>query len=203
MGLYITESYKAVNGLTKAALILLTASLYLGWYGYCTASWGRVFPEANSDYFVGYGVWKIADNRSPLPDVFVAIHGWLLNWYVAFQTFATLGFISVNLGYILILLLVYVAPCKGNADLGFWNGINCIFGSVCWLVAVVVFGVKFDDTFDTFPYDDPTLQYSFILAVVVVAVELVAGILLLVNGRSNSGSGGTAAANVDSINANA
>ncbi|KAK7087868.1 uncharacterized protein [Littorina saxatilis] len=202
MGLYITESYKAVNGLTKAALILLTASLYLGWYGYCTVSWGRVYSKAMSDYFLGYGVWRIADNRTPLPELY-ATHGWLLSWYVAFQTFATLGFISVNLGYILILLLVYVAPCKGNADLGFWNGINCIFGSVCWLVAVVVFGVKFDDTFVTSSYDDPTLQYSFILAVVVVVVELVAGILLLVNGRSNSGSGGTAAAHGDSINANA
>ena len=48
-----------------------------------------------------------------------------------FQAFTTLGFICLNVGYVLVILLVYVAPCKGNADLAFWNAINSFFGSEC------------------------------------------------------------------------
>ena len=91
MGLYILESYKGANLFTRIALMLLTGALYVGWYAYCTASWGRTFPTADSDYFVGYGVWRIGDNQfsnsnptastgnnAPLPTI-VTTDGWLLS----------------------------------------------------------------------------------------------------------------------------
>ena len=50
---------------------------------------------------------------------------------------------------------------------------------VCWLVAVVLFAVEFDDTYDTFNYDEPALGYSFALGVISAVLQLVAGIMLL------------------------
>ena len=90
MGLSVLESYKEANVFTKMALLFLSIAMYVGWYGYCTASWGRTFPTADSDYFLGYGVWRVADNQfqnsdptatsgshAPVPQVFHT-DGWLL-----------------------------------------------------------------------------------------------------------------------------
>lgn len=190
MGLYIIASYKAAPLLTRLANIFLTAALYMGWYSYCTSSWGRVFPQSDSEYFHGYGIWRIGDNKflttnTPSP-LILHTDGWLLEWYGAFQAFASLGFMSVNLGYFLLVLTVYVGPCKSNADLLFWNAVINIAGCVSWLVAVILFGVKFKETFGIISIGDPVLHYSFYLAVIVAAFQLVAGILLLLTKRKET-----------------
>ncbi|KAK7089608.1 uncharacterized protein [Littorina saxatilis] len=193
MGLFLVGSFKGANLFTKLAFIFLCFAMFFGWISYCTANWGRTFGEDNNDYYLGYGVWRIGNNEDrnfvrssltyvlPLPTIFHA-DGWLLEWYGAFQAFATFGFICLNVGFFLVVLFMFVTPCKSNADLSFWNAINNIFGSICWLVAIILFGARFDKKFDT-NFSERTLHYSFGLAIITFALQLAAGILLLLTKR--------------------
>ncbi|KAL8566208.1 hypothetical protein ACOMHN_063098 [Nucella lapillus] len=197
MGLYIVASYKESPIITRIANLFLTGAVYLAWYSFCTNSWGRTFPQKDKEYFVGYGIWRIGDNNfksdepnattgshAPIPKILFHSDGWLSEWYWAFQAFTSFGFVSVNLGYFLLILIVYVGPCKSNADLVFWNAINNIAGCISWLVAVLLFGLKFKETFDN--SDEPVLHYSFYLAVVVCAFQLITGILLFLSKRKET-----------------
>ncbi|KAK7087869.1 uncharacterized protein [Littorina saxatilis] len=191
MGLYLVGSFKGANIFTKLAFIFLLCAMLFGWVAYCTNNWGRSFPSDTNSVYKGFGIWRNgAGNQDPdtqfTPINLEANDGWLLEWYGAFQAFATFGFICLNVGFFLVVLFMFVTPCKSNADLSFWNAINTIFGSICWLVAIILFGVRFDEKFDerfSGRTRERTLHYSFGLAIITFALQLAAGILLLLTKR--------------------
>ncbi|KAK7499041.1 hypothetical protein BaRGS_00009588 [Batillaria attramentaria] len=195
MGLYLVESIKGANIFGKLAFIFLLIAMFLGWIAYTTANWCRIYITPDDDDYVGYGIWRVADNSEPYSaDFFVGTDkysgrvgehndGWLLPWFGAFQAFATFGFISLNVGFFLVVLFIFVGPCKSNKDMGFWNAINCIFGSICWLIAIILFAAYFED-FDKKPqFDEPNVSYSFVFAIFTFALQLATGIVLLLTNR--------------------
>ncbi|KAL8566210.1 hypothetical protein ACOMHN_063100 [Nucella lapillus] len=188
MGLYLWGSFKGANLFAKLAFIFLLIASVVGWISYCTANWARLEKELNKvKYYDGYGVWVVATNwgwnfdptnekgsHAPLPHV-KPTDGWLLEWYGGFQACATVGFVCLNVGFFLIVLFVFVGPCKSNADMAFWNAINNIVGSIFWLIAVLIFGTQKPSKSE--------LNYSFGLAIVTLVLQLAAGIVLLLTRR--------------------
>ena len=92
MALYLVESFKEANLFRKLALIFLLIALFIGWVAYCTGSWGRSFPTADNDFYIGYGVWRVAanngdnsnptsnsGNNAPIPSSYSYTDGWLLS----------------------------------------------------------------------------------------------------------------------------
>ena len=47
-------------------------------------------------------------------------------WYGTVQSFAILGFLGVNLAFLLIILQIFVDKCKGVKEIAFWNFVQCI-----------------------------------------------------------------------------
>ncbi|KAK7502780.1 hypothetical protein BaRGS_00006030, partial [Batillaria attramentaria] len=99
-------------------------------------------------------------------------------WYGATQALTTLGFVGVNLAFLLIILQIFVDKCKGVAEIAFWNFIQCILTSVCYLIAIIVFAASFDDSFDGGRISDEELGYSWGLALVALAFNGIAVTIL-------------------------
>ena len=59
------------------------------------------------------------------------------------------------------------------------------FSAVCYLVAVVVFAVRFDDTYG--PSSLREFGTSFILAIAALVLEVVAGVLIIADNKKGGG----------------
>lgn len=59
---------------------------------------------------------------------------------------------------------------------------KCVSG-ICWLIAVILFGAEFDNTYDRYNFDDPSLHYSFGFAIITFLLQLAAGIVLLLTNK--------------------
>ncbi|PVD32851.1 hypothetical protein C0Q70_08298 [Pomacea canaliculata] len=174
MGLYLVESFQKANIFAKLAFMFLLIAEILGWIAFTTTDWGRMFTFGGD--YVGYGLWRICTNL-----ICETNDGWLLEWYGVVQAFAIIGFVTLNLGFFLVILFMFVATCKCNSDLSFWNAINCFAGAICWLISIIIFGIKFDDKYDQ-GYGK-TVSYSYILAIIALALMIASGIVLLLTNR--------------------
>lgn len=55
------------------------------------------------------------------------------------------------------------------------------FSAICWLISIIIFGIKFDDKYDQ-GYGK-TVSYSYILAIIALALMIASGIVLLLTNR--------------------
>ncbi|XP_067682630.1 uncharacterized protein [Haliotis asinina] len=115
----------------------------------------------------------------------------LVDWYTAVQAFSILGFVGINIVFIIVVLQVFTSKCEGVTDIGFWNAIQSIVSAVCYLLAVIVFGAEFDSGRYRSPipsnYKHGELGYSFGLAIMALLLDGVAGVLMLVESKKGKG----------------
>ena len=95
------------------------------------------------------------------------------------QVYAQCTYLPVLNFYLYLFCPQVYAKCTDLPVLNFYLYLLILSSGICWLVAVVLFAAEFDDTYDTFNYDDPALGYSFALGVISAVLQLVAGIMLL------------------------
>lgn len=68
-----------------------------------------------------------------------------------------------------------------------------VISGVFYLIGVIIFGAKIDDD-DKWPENNNTdykLGYSFVLSLIALLLEIVAGILMIVEGKGGGGGGST------------
>uniref|UniRef100_A0A2C9L410 Uncharacterized protein n=1 Tax=Biomphalaria glabrata TaxID=6526 RepID=A0A2C9L410_BIOGL len=96
----IKDSFMAANLAMKLVFFIILLANVVNWIAFCTTSW-HVSP-------FGYiGLWRF--NTIPLdgaPD----------DEYIAIQAFSIFGFISLNVGFGLIVLYMFWGSCQGNSE---------------------------------------------------------------------------------------
>ncbi|KAH9498907.1 hypothetical protein Btru_004996 [Bulinus truncatus] len=101
----------------------------------------------------------------------------------ATQAFGIFGFVSLNLGCLLLVLTMFYDKCKGNSEATLASGISLIVSAVTWLIAVIIFGASLHNDYNN------DLDFSFALAVCALVLALVAGILVLLNAKGGTSVG--------------
>ncbi|KAI8794247.1 epithelial membrane protein 1 [Biomphalaria glabrata] len=158
----IKDSFMAANLAMKLVFFIILLANVVNWIAFCTTSW-------HVSFFNYTGLWRY--NTSPLdgtPD----------DEYIAIQAFSIFGFISLNVGFGLIVLYMFWGSCQGNSETNLAAAITLFVSAGSWLIAVAIFGAKFEGT--------ERFGYSFALAVCALILGLIGGIILIIGGRGNS-----------------
>ncbi|KAK7004599.1 epithelial membrane protein 1 [Biomphalaria glabrata] len=166
----VKDGFMEANLVTKLSFCIVLFAVIINWIAFCTTSW---FLVSGINY---YGLWRACTattcgsmlDGSPDDDI------------NAIQAFAIFGFMGLNVGFFLIVMYMFWGSCKGNGETGLAAAISLLVSAGCWLIAVAIFGSKYDD------YSVGRFGYSFALAVIALILALVAGILMVVGGRGNS-----------------
>ncbi|XP_059143776.1 uncharacterized protein LOC131931090 [Physella acuta] len=175
----LIKRFLAVNPLTKATLILLLVAEIFNWLSMCMNDWALYDDSAANDKNkLGYGVWKRCGNQEPDPNC-MDLDGWRLTWYGTFQGFAIIAFLAVNVAFFFIVLFMFVSSCVGRQEIERISAISCFVATVFYVVAIIIFGVKFDTTYDA-GYDREILMSGFYLAIAVAVLCLAAGVCAVI-----------------------
>ncbi|KAK7089567.1 uncharacterized protein [Littorina saxatilis] len=178
----LRTSFMASSLFNKLSLIFSLIAMLTAWISFVMPAWGFTGDPDNSAR--GYGLWRLCGQGATSPGC-SDLTGWNLAWYGTVQAFATLGFLGVNLAFLLIVLQIFVDKCKGANEVAFWNFVQCIVTAVCYLIAIIVFAAEFDSTYRANPLIKQELGYSWGLAIVALVVNGIAvTILQFMEGRS-------------------
>lgn len=178
----VKDGFMGASVMVKVSFIILVIANVLNWIAFCTASWGYIKGGTNP----GFGIWRSCGETT---GGCAELDGTRLEYYAAFQAFGIFGFVGVNLAMLVLSLFMFGGPCKSNGEAKMAVLIICFVAAVCWIIAVIIFGAKWDDNNSGNPFAE--LGFSFALAIVTLILAVIAGILLIVDGK---GGGGTSPA---------
>ncbi|XP_059159640.1 uncharacterized protein LOC131943498 [Physella acuta] len=133
----VVSGFLGVSNYVKVAALVVMVAQILNWIAYCTSSWWVVTTPAAGVLYTHYGLWR-ACNSGFLPKCAV-LDGTGSDNMAAAQTFANFGFVSLNLGCLLLGLYVMLDTCRGNREAGLGTGVTLLTSGVGWLIAVCVF----------------------------------------------------------------
>ncbi|KAK7504583.1 hypothetical protein BaRGS_00004069 [Batillaria attramentaria] len=182
----VKDGFMGASLMVKISFILLLIANLFNWIAFTTASWGYFDFDgiANSLDGVGYGLWRRCGETISGCTV---LDGTREDWYATFQAFGIFGFVGINVAFLLLILYMFAGPCKGNGEAKMATFIICFVAAVCWLIAVIIFAAEFSVSGTSVD----KLGFSFALAIIALILAVVAGILLIVDGK---GGGGTSPA---------
>ncbi|XP_059156723.1 uncharacterized protein LOC131941464 [Physella acuta] len=165
----IVVGLKTSSILAKICMLLIFVSTVANWISFTTTSWG--INNSNTWYT---GIWRkcTADRCAMLDGVTVV-------WFGVFQAFAVLGFMGINVAFVVIALYIFGGDLRGNREAGTVAAVICIFTSMFWLVAVSAFGAEVDLEIGLVK-DLDKLGFSYGLAVAALGIELITGLLMVV-----------------------
>lgn len=173
------DGFKASGVFAKVALFLLIFDAFFNWIAFTSTSWGIMADSiANDDTHLG--IWRQCQK---LTTTCYELDGYANIWWGCFQGVCLLGFVGTNVALLLMLLFMFWDGCKRNKEIGQAAAWTCIVSSVFWLIAVIMFGAKFEDDTDvsgTGANDDKNVGYSHTMAIFTLLVEAIAGVLLLI-----------------------
>ncbi|KAH9503866.1 hypothetical protein Btru_064020 [Bulinus truncatus] len=173
----LIKGFQNTDIIGRVVIILLLVAQLFNWLSMCMNDWGLYdLYITNDNNRRGFGVWKVCGNQEPNANC-VDIDGWRLEWYGVFQAFAIIAFLSTNLSFCFIILLIYVPRCLGKKDVAICCAVACFVTVVFYIIAVIIFGVKFDRTYDA-GFDREILMTGFYFAIIVSVLSLVAGICI-------------------------
>ncbi|XP_059139320.1 epithelial membrane protein 1-like [Physella acuta] len=165
----VREGFAKSNIATKIAFFIVLLAVFANWIAFCTTSWYR-----NAGTYVG--LWRVCTSSIACS----VLDGSPNDKLDAIQAFAVFGFMFLNVGFILILLYMFVGKFKGNAEAGIGSAICLIMSAATWLISVAIFGAEYDDN------GSDKLGYSYALAVCALILALIGGIIMIIGGRGNS-----------------
>ncbi|XP_041354545.1 uncharacterized protein LOC121372317 [Gigantopelta aegis] len=188
----IMASFKAATLMKKIAFIILLVAVVCNFTAFTTTGWGYKYTDQSKQTYSAYGLWRICPNTNPITAGCASMDGIAVTWMAISQTFAVFGFVGIDVVLLVVTLQIFSSKCNGLKDLNIFNAIYCFITALCWLIAVGVYGAFFDSvTYYTNPNTsnavDPDLGYAFGFAVVALLLELVVGVLLLLDGRLKTG----------------
>ncbi|KAL8606553.1 hypothetical protein ACOMHN_015593 [Nucella lapillus] len=175
----LRSSFMSSSLFNKLSFVFSFIAMVTAWVSFVMPAWGFDQKENGN----GYGLWRRCSQSKTTPGC-IDLTGWNLAWYGTVQSFAVLGFLGVNITFILIVLQIFVNKCRGVREIAFWNFIWCIITAGCSVLAIVIFAIQFDSTFRANTNEKQKLGYSWFLAIVATVVHGVAvTILQFMEGR--------------------
>ncbi|RUS87851.1 hypothetical protein EGW08_004384 [Elysia chlorotica] len=177
-------SFKQASIYQKLVFLLLLISVGLAWISFVSAAWGDAYVTAASPGTVtGYGLWRRCGDTDLAPAC-TDLLGWNLDWYRAVQAFAIIGFVSVHISLLLVVLLVFVPKCTKSQAVTLWISVLSLLSALAYTFAVTIFAVGFDSTFEVAGSDATSVEYGWGLALCVLLLNIVVVVLTIIEARS-------------------
>ncbi|KAH9498883.1 hypothetical protein Btru_004946 [Bulinus truncatus] len=154
----------------KLALFIVFVAQVCNWIAFCTTSW-----YVNGA--VHRGLWRECTGSNIGGCVF--LDGYPNDKFEAVQAFAIFGFISLNIGFLLIILFMFYGSCRLNSEVSIAAAIFLFFSTASWIIAVAIFGDMYKESIEG-------LDFSYGLAVVALGLALIGGVLMIIGGRGHS-----------------
>ncbi|KAL3872780.1 hypothetical protein ACJMK2_035981 [Sinanodonta woodiana] len=181
----VVEGFKSASLFAKISFVLLVVAALFTSIAFTCTGW------AKNDAGFHYGLWRLCGENVYNPGC-VQLDGWGVDWYAATQALVSFGFFGIWVALILVSLAMFSGTFKGNKEVAIAAAIVCILTGVLYLIGVIVFGVKFDEYFisrNSVTLVNYSLSYCFGLSIVALVFEIVAGVLMILDGKG--GGGGT------------
>ncbi|KAL3883417.1 hypothetical protein ACJMK2_029684 [Sinanodonta woodiana] len=105
--------------------------------------------------------------------------GLAADWWASVSAMTVLGTIGTLLAWLSCMTYMFHQRFMGNSECAYVSAILAILAGICILVALVVFGAKFNSS----TYG---LSYCFYLLIAPCFLDILAGILLFINIRKSS-----------------
>ncbi|CAL1543860.1 unnamed protein product [Lymnaea stagnalis] len=169
-----SDGMKESTALAKLCFFVVFAATVASWISFTTTSWGINFVTYT-------GIWRQCRGSDC-----IMLDGYAKVWFGVFQAFSIIGFMGLNAGCLLIGLYIFWGSCKKNGETGLSAAVICIITSMFWLIAVIIFGAKFElDDEVSGPDSGDHLGFSFGLAVAALGLELIVGVLMLLEAKKS------------------
>ncbi|XP_076098315.1 voltage-dependent calcium channel gamma-5 subunit-like [Mytilus galloprovincialis] len=181
----VVDDFKGTTIFCKVAFILLFIATLFTCISYTTTEW--VYDDIGADA-LHYGLWRIC-GEAELPGACSHIDGWANDWYGVVQAFVTFGFFGILISFFLVVLYIFVGKCQKNGEVAIAVAIICIATGVFYLIGIIIFGAKVNDKWVENAVTDYKFGYSFALSIIAFLLEIVAGVMMLVEGKGGVGGG--------------
>ncbi|KAH9504880.1 hypothetical protein Btru_060888 [Bulinus truncatus] len=164
----IASGFRESSFLAKLCFLIIFTANVASWISFTTTSWG----VTNDAWYVG--IWRFCfGNKCQMLD------GYSKVWFGVFQAFACIGFAGLNVSCLSIALFMCGGSCQKNSETGLFSVVSCIFTALFWLIAVIIFGAKYEDDSEVSFTGSKRLGFSFGLAVAALGLELIVGVLMI------------------------
>ncbi|XP_067682632.1 uncharacterized protein [Haliotis asinina] len=188
----VVESLKAAPLLKRIIFILVLVTQLFNWVSFTTAAWARRFTTLprNGDNYIGYGLWRgcsnVATAGSPIPTCF-SLDGANLAHYGTVQAFASIGFMGVNILFLVTVLQMFTSYCRKVTDINEVNAVQAIVTGIIYFIGLVIYGAVYGNG-ERLKYTvgnesrNGDLSYSYVFAFFTMILQIVLGVLLLLTG---------------------
>ncbi|XP_063429309.1 voltage-dependent calcium channel gamma-8 subunit-like [Mytilus trossulus] len=180
----VVDDLKGASIFCKVAFILLLIATLFTCISYTTTDW--VYEDVAKNH---YGLWRIC-GEAEVPTGCQTIDGWANDWYGVVQAFVTFGFFGILISFFLVVLYIFVSKCQKNGEVAIAVAIICIATGVFYLIGIIIFGAKVTDKWPESATKDYKFGYSFALSIIAFLLEIVVGVLMLLEGKGGVGGGG-------------
>ncbi|KAK3608542.1 hypothetical protein CHS0354_042519 [Potamilus streckersoni] len=181
----VVDGFKSASLFAKISFVLLVVAALFASIAFTCTGWAKNNVGAH------YGLWRLCGENVYAPGC-TQLDGWAVDWWAATQALVSFGFFGIWVALILVSLVMFSESFKGNKEMAIAAAIVCIVTGVLYLIGVIVFGAEFDKYFISRNYltlMNYSLSYCFGLSIVALVFEIVAGVLMILDGKG--GGGGT------------
>ncbi|KAH3853910.1 claudin-10-like [Dreissena polymorpha] len=181
------EGFKGASLLAKVSLVLLLIAALFSWISFTTTGWAKIavaVPGTPAVYtYTYYGLWRSCQGNNLLIATCGQLDGTANDWWAATQALVTFGFLGINFALFFLVLKMFVGACAKNGEIAMATAIICIATGVLYLIGVIVFGAEFNEHFIE-PYGSiHKFGFGFALSIIAMVLEIVAGVLLIVDNK--------------------
>ncbi|KAK3093885.1 hypothetical protein FSP39_021466 [Pinctada imbricata] len=188
----VLDDFKGASIIGKIALILLLVASFCVCIAFTCTGWGGedAYSVSQKTY---WGLWRRCVDTNVVSPC-VNLDGTPNDWWAYTQAGSCFGFFGTLVACTLMILYVFVGKCKKNGEMAIAAGIICIVTGILFLIACIVFGVKWNKYYDDVYVAgiltvDRYLSYAFGFAVVGALLEIVSGVLCIIEAKKGGGTG--------------
>ncbi|KAK0053133.1 epithelial membrane protein 2, partial [Biomphalaria pfeifferi] len=170
----LKDSFMRATLLMRIAVIVAVVAQACSWVSFTTTSWSRGYFDPLEGRSLPYiGLWR---SCSYSPPKFASgcnfLDGTPSDALAMTQAFGIVGFVGLNLGFLLVVLKIFTDKLKGNSESLLIAGISMIVSAISWFLAFIIFLIMYAPS-------SSLLGYSFLLAGCSFILAAVAGVLVL------------------------
>jgi len=168
------DSFKTANYTTIVCFFLVIVAQVSSWIAMTTTSWSTVSLPFDTDGDDHYGLWRKC--KSKLITGCITLDGWGDTTYAIVQGFACVGFMSLNLGHLVMLLFIFVDRWRKVVETGTAAAVLLISAAFLWSLCLVIYAFGYSQT-------GAIYGYSFGFGAVAAGTSLITGLTLIVAAR--------------------
>ncbi|XP_071161005.1 uncharacterized protein [Mytilus edulis] len=192
----VVDDFKGTSIFCKVVFILLLIATLFTCISYTTTDWVYNDKVVINNH---YGLWRIC-GEAEVPAACLHIDGWANDWYGVVQAFVTFGFFGILISFFLVVLYIFVGKCQKNGEVAIAELCYYLYchsedehemkrTRVFYLIGIIIFGAKVNDKWVEDAVTDYKFGYSFALSIIALLLEIVAGVMMLVEGKGGGGGG--------------